>query len=101
MQWKPASLDRNAVQQSLGESYFLVKNIPHVDGTPAICQLVRYAMTDIHVKGAWTVPTTLELHPHAMTSVSKLPVRKIISGSHFIADLTLPYGEVVVDYLKR
>lgn len=101
MPWKPASLDRNAVQQSLGESYFLVKNIPHVDGTPAICQLVRYAMTDIHVKGAWTVPTTLELHPHAMTSVSKLPVRKIISGSHFIADLTLPYGEVVVDYLKR
>ncbi|MDX6019052.1 acetoacetate decarboxylase [Scandinavium sp. V105_16] len=100
MPWKPTRLDCQAVQKSLGEPCFLVKNIPHVDGSPAICQLVQYVMTDIHVKGAWSGPATLELHPHVMARVSELPVKNVLSGSHFIADLTLPYGEVLVDYLK-
>lgn len=101
MPWKTNPLDHEAVKVSLGSPCFLVKNIPHVDGSPAICQLVQYAMTDITVKGAWSGEATLELHPHAMARVYDLPVKRVLSGSHFIADLTLPYGEVVVDYLKH
>jgi acetoacetate decarboxylase len=26
-------------------------------------------------------------------------VRKIVGGTHFVADLTLPYGRVLYDYL--
>ena len=52
------------------------------------------------VKWAYTGPAALELHAHAMAPVTELPVKKVLSPVHFIADLTLPYGEVVIDYLK-
>ena len=32
-------------------------------------------------------------------TVADFPVRKMIGGLQFIADLTLPYGQVVHDYL--
>ena len=35
-----------------------------------------------------------------MADVAKLPVLEVLSGVHFIADLTLGLGEVVHDYLK-
>jgi acetoacetate decarboxylase len=56
-------------------------------------------MIDINVKWAFSGQATLELHPHIMARVADLPVRQVLSACHFIADLTLPYGEVVKDYL--
>ena len=50
-------------------------------------------------KGAWSGPGALELHPHVLAPVASLPVREVVSAIHFITDLTLPYGEVVHDYL--
>ena len=44
-------------------------------------------------------PARLELIPHANAPIADLPVRKIALGRHFIADLTLPYGTVLHDYL--
>jgi len=32
--------------------------------------------------------------------VADLPVRKGLGGRHFVADLTLPGGHVLVDYMK-
>ena len=40
--------------------------IPHVDGSPRICELVEYYMEDIQVKGAWTGPAALSLTPHVL-----------------------------------
>ena len=76
-----------------------LKLIPHVDGTPAISQLVAYNMIDIKIKGAWKGPARLHLVPHVNAPVADLPVKKIIEGMHFIADITLPYGRVLYDYL--
>ncbi|MEJ8823061.1 acetoacetate decarboxylase family protein [Variovorax humicola] len=73
--------------------------IPHVDGTPRICELVRYHMVDIDLKGAWTGPAALELHPHALAPVAALPVREVVSAMHYIADMTLQLGTVELDYL--
>ena len=78
---------------------FLIKIIPHVDGTPRICELVRYYMEDVTLKGAWTGPAALQFFEHAMCDVAKLPVHGVVSASHYIADLTLGLGEVVYDYL--
>lgn len=77
-----------------------LKIIPDVDGTQAIAQLVAYNLTDITVKGAWSGPARLHLVPHVNAPVADLPVRKVIGGMHFIADLTLPYGRVIHDYLR-
>ena len=73
--------------------------IPHVDGTPAIARLVAYELTDIQVQGAWSGPARLHLVPHVNAPVADLPVRRGVGGLHFIADLTLPYGGVLHDYL--
>jgi len=75
-----------------------LKLIPDVDGTPAIAQLVGYNLGDIQVKGAWSGPARLQLHAHVNAPVADLPVRRIVGGLHFIADLTLPFGRVMHDY---
>jgi len=78
-----------------------LKLIPDVDGKPAIAQLVGYHLEDITVKGSWTGDARLHLIPHVNAPVADLPVRRIVGGRHFIADLTLPYGFVLHDYLKQ
>ena len=78
---------------------FLLKIIPHVDGTARICELVEYYLTEVDLKGAWTGPTELTLFSHALAPLAELPVLEIVSGTHIIADLTLELGKVVHDYL--
>ena len=100
MGYKHKALDTAAVKASLEAPGFLLKIIPHVDGTPRICELVRYYLEDITVKGAWTGPAGLELFDHALAPVAELPVREVISATHILTDLTLGLGEVVYDYLN-
>ncbi|HUW37090.1 MAG TPA: acetoacetate decarboxylase [Rhodocyclaceae bacterium] len=100
MGYKHRSLDQGAVLKGLSGPSFLLKIMPHVDGTPRICELVRYTLEDIRVKGAWTGPGALELHPHALAPVAELPVQQILSATHIMTDLTLPLGKVVYDYLE-
>ncbi|THF52175.1 acetoacetate decarboxylase [Allorhizobium terrae] len=99
MGFKHRALDPEPVKESLSGANFLLKIIPHVDCSPRICELVRYYMTDITVKGAWEGPAGLQLVDHALARVAELPVLKVISAVHIIADLTLGLGEVVHDYL--
>lgn len=91
--------DHAAVLAALAAPNFLLKIIPHVDGSARICELVRYFTTEVTLKGAWMAPSSLELHPHALAPVADLPVLQIESALHFVADLTLDLGEVVYDYL--
>lgn len=99
MGFKHREVDHDLVLGALAQPNFLLKIIPHVDATPRICELVRYYTTDVTLKGAWTGPSSLELHPHSLAPVAELPVKRVISCLHFIADLTLGLGEVVHDYL--
>lgn len=89
------------IEETMGKTSVNLKLIPHVDGTPAIAQLVAYNLEDIHVKGAWTSPARLHLIPHVNAPVADLPVKKVLSGLHFVADLTLPFGRVLYDYLAK
>ena len=80
---------------------YLLKIIPHANGhDTSSCQLVRYYLKDVTVIGAWNGPAELQLYEHALAPVTKLPIKKIISGTHIITDLTLGFGEVIYDYLK-
>jgi len=100
MGYKHKAADLGAVAASLAAPNFLLKIIPHVDGTPRICELVEYYLEDITVKGAWTGPAALELHPHALAPVADLPVLEVVSSVHILTDLTLGLGKVVFDYLR-
>jgi acetoacetate decarboxylase len=100
MGYKHKAVDLAAVAASLAAPNFLLKIIPHVDGTPRICELVEYYLEDIMVKGAWTGPAALDLHPHALAPVADLPVLEVVSSLHILTDLTLGLGKVVFDYLR-
>jgi acetoacetate decarboxylase len=91
----------NSIVEKMSKTQVNLKLIPDVDGTLAIAQLVGYELTDIQVKGAWSGPARLHLVPHVNAPVADLPVRRVVGGLHFIADLTLPYGRVLHDYLQR
>jgi len=100
MGYKHRILDPAPVLAALARPNFVIKIIPHVDCTPRICELVRYYMEDVTVKGAWSGPAAIELFQHALCDVARLPVREVVSASHFITDMTLGLGEVVFDYLR-
>ena len=99
MGYKHRNADIDAVKASLMAPNFLLKIIPHVDGSPRICELVEYYLADLEVKGAWTGPAALSLQPHALAPVADLPVLEVISAVHILADVTLALGKVVHDYL--
>ena len=99
MGYKHRMIDLAASKASLAAPNFLLKIIPHVDGTPRICELVEYRLEDIDLKGAWTGPAGLSLASHALAPVAELPVLEILSATHLIADLTLGLGRVVHNYL--
>lgn len=101
MGYKHEELDPGPVLRGLACPNFLIKIIPHVDGGPRICELVRYRWQDVRLKGAWGGPVALQLFAHALGNVAKLPVLNVLSGTHFIADVTLGIGEVVHDYLAQ
>ncbi len=99
MGYKHRAMDLAQAKAALEAPAFLLKIIPHVDGTPRICELVKYSLTDVTVKGAWTGPGGLDLRHHALAPIADLPVREILSTVHIIADLCLPLGTVAHDYL--
>ena len=99
MGYKHKTLETGPILESLLAPSYLLKIIPHVDGTPRICELVRYYLEDVTVKGAWSGPAGLELFQHALAPVAALPVLEVLDAVHIISDLTLGLGEVVHDYL--
>ncbi|MET1028280.1 MAG: acetoacetate decarboxylase, partial [Dongiaceae bacterium] len=101
MGYKHKAVDQATVLKALAEPNYLLKIMPHVDGSPRICELVRYYFEDVQLKEAWSGPAALDLHAHALADVAKLPVLEVVSALHLKADITLGLGSVVFDYLKE
>ncbi len=100
MGYKHHVLDPAPIHAALTSANFLLKIVPHVDGTARICELVRYYCEDVAVKGAWSGPAALQLFHHALAPVAQLPVLEVVSGVHIVSDLTLGLGTVIHDYLS-
>ena len=102
MGFKYNELNHDSIKKQFkNKPNFLLKIIPHANGQDtSLCQLVRYYFKDVTIKGAWSGPAELQLYEHALAPVTQLPIKKIISGTHLITDLTLGFGEVIYDYLK-
>jgi acetoacetate decarboxylase len=100
MGYKHRALDKAKVHESLLAPSYLLKIIPHVDGSPRVLEIVRYYLEDVVVKGAWSGPAALQLAHHALAPIADLPVREVTGAVHILTDLTLGLGKVVYDYLK-
>lgn len=101
MGYKHHEMDQEPILRSLAKPNFMVKIIPDVDCGPRVCELVRYYLEDVRLKGAWRGPAALQLFQHALCDVARLPVREVTSATHYVADLTLGLGQVVFDYLEE
>jgi acetoacetate decarboxylase len=92
--------DSAQIMATMTKTQVNLKLIPDVDGKFAIAQLVAYNLENITLKGAWKGNARLHLIPHVNAPVADLPVKKVLEGKHLIADLTLPFGRIIYDYLK-
>ena len=100
MGYKYEEMDLDKVKQDMETATnFLLKIIPHVDGSLRICELVKYPITDIVMKGAWSGPGALSYMPHALAPLADLPVLEVLGATHMVMDMTLGLGEIVHDYL--
>ncbi len=99
MGYKHRAADHDSLLKATQLPNFILKIVPHVDGSARVCELVRYYFEDITLKEAWTGPAALGLFPHALADVARLPVREVLSAVHFKADLALGLGTVAFDYL--
>jgi acetoacetate decarboxylase len=94
-------LDHAKVVEGMKKLNVNLKWLPGVDGKPEIAQLVGYHLEDIELKFAFSGDARLHLVPHVNCRLADLPVVKYLGGMHFKADLTLPYGRVLHDYLAE
>ena len=103
MTYKHISLEAHLdqIKQGIEKLNVNLKILPDVDGKPKVAQLVGYNLENVVVHGAWDGPAALELFQHVNCRVAALPVRKVLGGRHQLVDFTLPYGRVLVDYLKE
>ena len=100
MLYKQTPIPLDVAGKGFDTPNYVLKSIPHVDGTPRILELVRFGAVDVKLKGAWSGPASLELHPHSRAPVADLPVLEVISATHLLVDMSLTYGEVAYDYLQ-
>jgi acetoacetate decarboxylase len=100
MGYKYKTLDLDAMKTATeSAANFLLKIIPHVDGSHRILELVRYPITDVVMKGAWSGPGALSFEPHALAPFTDLPVLEVLDATHTMMDMSLGLGKVVHDYL--
>ena len=99
MGYKHRALDSWQKPSAMDAAELPAEGHPACRWHPRVCELVRYHLENVTIKGAWTGRPLLQLSPHALAPVGELPVLEIYSAKHLVADLTLGLGTVVHDYL--
>ncbi|EAR86346.1 acetoacetate decarboxylase, putative (macronuclear) [Tetrahymena thermophila SB210] len=100
MTYKYKKIPEAEALKSLTKLQCVLKYIPDVDWSPKIAQLIGFNLCDIQLKEAWEGPAKLELIPHVNAPTTLLPVLKVLGGKHIKADITLPFGKVLHDYVE-
>eukprot|EP01089_Gocevia_fonbrunei_P015376 TRINITY_DN4487_c0_g1_i1.p1 TRINITY_DN4487_c0_g1~~TRINITY_DN4487_c0_g1_i1.p1 ORF type:complete len:191 (-),score=31.50 TRINITY_DN4487_c0_g1_i1:144-716(-) len=102
MAYKYRRLPFDEVAKTLAGTQVNLKLIPTPGSDqPAIAQLVAYNLVDVELLSAYEGPARLHLIPHVNAPTADLPVRKIHPAKHIKANLTLPTGYVLHDYLTE
>jgi acetoacetate decarboxylase len=92
--------DPKQVLASLNKPSYVLKIIPHVDGTARICRVRRLSTRECRVEVGLEWADLPRPEAPCARSRSRLAVREIISAVHIVVDLTLGLGKVICDYLE-
>lgn len=94
--------EKEAMEKKLGKTQVNLKMIPSVTGEGFdTLQLIAYNLENIRLKTAHAGDARLHLIPHINAPVADLPVRGVVSGLHVLADIVLPMGRVLHNYLEH
>jgi acetoacetate decarboxylase len=100
MAYKHKPIPLHVIQASFSNLFCNLKIIPRANMSgPQIAQLVGYRLQDVEVLEAWEGPARLHLTSSVNAPTGDLPALRVIGGKHIKANLTLPYGEVLYDYV--
>ena len=99
MTYKMLPMDHEQAVKVLGDPYYLLKLQINYDGKLRIAEIVRCQTTQIEILEAYTGKARLQLFENVYAPMADLPVRKIVSCSHIIANVYLDPGKKVYDYL--
>lgn len=92
--------EKAAFEKRMQKTQVNLKMIPDVTGKGFdALQLIAYNLEDVRLKFAYSGPARLGLFPHVNAPVADLPVKKVLGGMHYSADLVLPMGRVLHNYL--
>lgn len=94
------AIERAAALAALAKPRITLKLLPGADGRPALAQLIGFRYADVALKGAWAGEARLEIPANSRAANDPPPVAEIVGGRQILADLTLPYGRVLHDYLS-
>ena len=79
-----------------------LKLIPSVkkDAPPDVMRLTSTTLENLKVYRVYTCKATLEFGASPADPFHKIPIKEVLGGRYTNWDFTLPYGEVIHDYLK-
>lgn len=101
MTYKYEEIPKEEAIKSLSKTQVNLKIIPKYNWEHEIVQLISYNLNNINLIGAWQGDCRLNLFSHINSPAADLKIKRIIGGKHYKADITLPYGNVLFDYLKQ
>ena len=101
MTYKTVPLDPEEARRQLGDPYFMLKLHRNYDKKLRVAEIIRCQTTEIEILEAYTGRARLELFQHVYAPMADLPVKKIVSCSHMIANVYLDPGRKVYDYLEN
>ena len=101
MGYKHRPVDHDTVLKGMKAPNFILKIIPHVDGSAADLRAGALSSRGHHAEGSLDRPRRARPVSARACDVARLPVREVVSALHFKADLTLGLGTVAFDYLAK
>lgn len=86
------------VRRLLARTQVNLKREPAAAGCAAMAQLIGVGLSDLRVKSAWTGAARMHRSGAGLAPITDFPLRRVLGGFNFVADVTLARAEILFDY---
>jgi acetoacetate decarboxylase len=89
------------VRRVLADTQVNLKRAPAANGRPAVAQLVGVGIDVQRVKSAWSGAARVHRCGAGLAPIADFPLKRVVGGFNFVADVALARGEVLFDYKRE
>jgi len=82
----------------LADTHVNLKREPATGEQAAVAQLIGVGVQQVRVKSAWSGTARLHRSGAELAPIAHFPLKRVIGGFNFVADVTLARAEVLFDY---